>query len=108
MKFSAPAKKAKNRPKIEKNSNLKVDRSPYSSTDRTHIYRVYHLGIPLSIPGIKKNSLEVAKKNKFNLKFSVQILKNFGTQKHRNTLIENTGNSKILCMHIRLAPTVHP
>ena len=48
-----PAKKAKNRPKIEKKSNLKVDALPYSSTDSTRFYREYYLGIPLSIAGIK-------------------------------------------------------
>ena len=76
-----PCQKAKNRPKIEKKSNLKVDALPHNSTDRTHIYRLYHLGIPLSIPGIKKNSLKVAKNKKFNLKFSVQILKKIGNSK---------------------------
>ena len=37
--FLIPAKRAQNRPKIEKNSNLKVDALPYSSTDSTHFYR---------------------------------------------------------------------
>ena len=57
-----PAKKAKNRPKIEKNSNLKVDALPYSSTDSTHFYREYYLGIPLSIAGIKNYFGWTAKK----------------------------------------------
>ena len=57
-----PAKKVKNRPKIEKNSNLKVDALPYSSTDSTRFYREYYLGIPLSIAGIKNYFGWTAKK----------------------------------------------
>ena len=53
FKIFDPAKKAKNLPKIEKNSNLKVDALPYSSTDSTRFYSEYYLGIPLSIAGIK-------------------------------------------------------
>ena len=53
LKFCTPAKKAKNRPKIGKNSNLKVDALSHSSTDSTHVYSEYYLGIPLSIAAIK-------------------------------------------------------
>ena len=56
------AKKAKNRPTIEKKSNLKVDALPYSSTDSTRFYSEYYLGIPLSIAGIKNYFGWTAKK----------------------------------------------
>ena len=46
-------KTAKIDQKSSKISNLKVDALPYSSTDSTHIYRLYYSGIPLSTPGIK-------------------------------------------------------
>ena len=54
LKFSVLPKTAKNRPKTEKKSNLKVDALPHTLTDSTHIYRVYYPTIPLSNAGNKK------------------------------------------------------
>ena len=73
-------------PNFEKNSNLKVDALPHSSTDSTHIYRVYHLGIPLSIPGIKIISVERLKNNINFKNFRPKLGENWNTktQKHPN------------------------
>ena len=103
LKFCTPAKKAKNRPKIEKNSNLKVDALPHTSTNSAHIYNVYYPTNPLSIAGNKKNFACNTPSKKVTLKFSTLAKKakiRLKIEEHSNVKVNALPHSSTDSTHI--------